>query len=147
MTRYRLHDSLGFRLSRAARIQERRLDQGLRALGLTRLTWCMLLGVGNEDLTRPSDLAEFVGVDRSAISRALRQMERDGLIARGTGRDDARTRAVRLTEKGTDRLARGTPIAIANNAAMQARLGDAEVARLKGLLDRLIEGEPPLPKL
>ena len=144
---YRLHDSLGFRLSRAARIQERRLDQGLRALGLTRLTWCVLLAVGNEGLAQPSDIAEFIGVDRSAISRALGQMETDGLIARCKGPDDGRTRAVALTDKGTGLLARGTPIAVENNAIMHDRLGDADVARLKGLLDRLIEGEPALPQL
>ena len=31
---YRLHDSLGYQLSIAARIQEKRLDDGLKALAL-----------------------------------------------------------------------------------------------------------------
>lgn len=144
---YRLHDSLGFRLSRAARIQERRLDQGLKALGLTRLTWCILLGVGNEGLSQPSDIAAFVGVNRSAVSRALRMMEADGLVSCLKGNGDGRTRSVSLTPKGSDRLAKGSPIAAANNAVMSQRLGDADVAELKALLDALIEGEPALQKL
>ena len=144
---YSLHASLGFRLSRAARIQERRLDEGLKALGLTRTTWCVLLGLGNEGLTRPSELAAFVGIDRTATSRALRTMEADGFIARRTGVGDARTRDVRLPDKGYDAIEQGTPLAEANNAAMSARLGAADEAQLKALLDQLIEGQPSLPKL
>lgn len=144
---YRLHTSLGFRLSRAARIQERRLDEGLRPLGLTRTTWCVLLGLGNEGLTRPSDLARFVGIDRTAISRALRSMEADGFIERAAGTGDKRTRAVRLTDKGLAAIMQGTPLAEDNNAQMSARLNAAEENQLKTLLDQLIEGQPSLPKL
>lgn len=144
---YRLHASLGFRLSRAARIQERRLDEGLKHLGLTRTTWCVLLGLGNEGLTRPSDLAQFVGIDRTATSRALRSMEADGFIERAPGTSDRRTRAVRLTDKGHAAIAAGTPLAQANNAAMSSRLSADEETRLKALLDQLIEGQPSLPKL
>ena len=91
--KYRLNDSLGYRLSRVARIQER----SLRMLGLTRTTWCVLLAVGNEGLSQPSDIAEFIGIDRTATSRALRQMEAGGLIVRAAGDRDGRTRRVRLT--------------------------------------------------
>ena len=61
-TPYRLHQSLGYHLSIAARLQERRLDEQLRMLGLTRTTWCILLAVGNEGLSQPSDIAGFVGI-------------------------------------------------------------------------------------
>ena len=144
---YRLHDSLGFRLSRAARIQERRLDAGLKTLGLTRVTWCVLLAVGNEGLAQPSEIAEFVGIDRTATSRALRQMEARGLISRAAGPGDGRTRSVVLTGPGKAALATGTPLAEANNAAMAERLDPDDVERLKAQLDRLIEGQPALPGL
>ncbi|MEM6826015.1 MAG: MarR family transcriptional regulator [Pseudomonadota bacterium] len=145
--RYRLHDSLGYRISLAARIQERRLDQGLKEIGLTRLTWCILLAVGNEDLNQPSDIAGYLRVDRSAISRALGQMETQDLIARDPGEADGRTRAVRLTELGRERLVQGSPIAVENNAIMAKQLGASDVDELKGLLDTLIEGAPAIPKL
>ncbi|SFP03538.1 MarR family winged helix-turn-helix transcriptional regulator [Tranquillimonas alkanivorans] len=138
---YRLHDSLGYRLSLTSRLQEKRLDEGLRALGLTRITWCVLLAVGNEGLTQPSDIAGFVGIDRTATSRALRQMEADGLISRCTGREDKRTTTVGLTDQGRAALARGTPMAEANNARMDAKLSDAERAELRRLLSKLTEGE------
>ena len=119
---YRLHASLGYQLSLAARIQERRLEEGLRGLGLTRISWCILLAVGNEDLRHPSDIARYVGIDRTATSRALKQMERDDLVQRTAGQDDRRTTSVALTPQGADLLKQGTPLAEANNARMEARL-------------------------
>jgi MarR family transcriptional regulator, transcriptional regulator for hemolysin len=138
---YRLHASLGYHLSRAARVQERRLEEGLRTLGLTRTTWCILLAVGNECLAQPSEIAEFVGIDRTAASRALRRMEADGLISRAAGNGDGRTTEVRLTDLGRARLARGTPMAEANNEIMHARLASGEAEDLKRLLACLTEGE------
>jgi MarR family transcriptional regulator for hemolysin len=111
-----LHTSLGYQLSLASRLQERRMDEGLRGIGLTRTTWCVLLAVGNEALTQPSEIAAFVGIDRTATSRALRQMEEAGLIDRSVGCQedgvgDKRTRTVALTDLGRQRLAEGTSLA------------------------------------
>ncbi len=120
---YHLHDSLGYQLSLAARIQERRLEEGLKSLGLTRTTWCVLLAVGHEGLGQPSDIARFAGIDRTAASRALRRMQGSGLIDRRTGNGDGRTRSVALTDLGANLLKKGTPMAMENNAVMEARLG------------------------
>ena len=141
MALYRLHASLGYNLSLAARLQERRLDDALKSLALTRTSWCILLAVGNEDLHQPSDIARFVGIDRTATSRALRKMEEDGLVARETGRGDRRTTRVSLTALGRQRIGEGTPYAAANNEAMRAKLSDAEHRRLLTLLGKLTEGE------
>lgn len=144
---YRLHASLGYHLSRAARIQERRLDDGLRPFGLTRTTWCVLLALGNEGLTQPSEIADFIGIDRTATSRALRALEERGLIARQTGAADKRTRAVALTPTGKARLVTATPIAIANNAAMAAKLAPGQEAEVIEHLKVLISGEGALKTL
>jgi DNA-binding MarR family transcriptional regulator len=122
-------------------LQERRLEEGLRTLGLTRTTWCILLGVGNEGLKRPSQIAAFVGIDRTATSRALKQMEAENLIERSNGEGDKRTTTVELTEAGRARLEQGAPFAIANNAAMSEKLTESEFADLKRLLGKLTQGE------
>lgn len=134
---YRLHQSLGYHLSIAARMQERRLDEQLRGLGLTRTTWCILLGVGNEGLTQPSDIADFVGIDRTATSRALRQMEDAGLLERSSGTDDRRTRQIRLTARGQAAIRAATPFARGNAEILGARLAPGEEEQLKHLLAKL----------
>ncbi|MDX1820566.1 MAG: MarR family winged helix-turn-helix transcriptional regulator [Alphaproteobacteria bacterium] len=134
---YRLHSSLGYHLSVAARQQERRLDEALKTLGLTRTTWCVLLAVGNEGLSQPSDIAGFVGIDRTATSRALRQMEADGLLARSSGTEDRRTRRVELTEKGCAAITAATPFARANAGVMAEQLAPGEQETLIRLLAKL----------
>ncbi|MDR9485738.1 MULTISPECIES: MarR family winged helix-turn-helix transcriptional regulator [Sediminimonas] len=138
---YRLHASLGYHLSLAARLQERRLDEQLRTLGLTRTSWCILLAVGNEGLCQPSDIASFVGVDRTATSRALRQMEAQGLLARKSGTDDRRTRRVELTDLGRDRIAKATPYARENARKLSSALAEGEEAELMRLLCKLQRAE------
>ena len=139
---YRLHDSLGYHLSLASRLQERRLEEMLRTVGLNRTTWCILLAIANEGLSQPSDIAVFVGIDRTATSRALRGMETDGLVARSSGEEDRRTRRITLTEKGRRAVAQGTPHARENGELMAALLSPAEHAELIRLLDVIIEGTP-----
>ena len=138
---YRLHTSLGYNLSLAARLQERRLDDALKTLGLTRITWCVLLAVGNEGLSKPSAIASFVGIDRTATSRALRGMEADGLIERTGGDGDRRTRRVKLTGLGDSRIEAGTPFAISNNEVMRSKLSEREHKTFLPLLGKLTEGE------
>lgn len=145
---YHLHQSLGYHLSIAARIQERRLDEQLKTLGLTRTSWCILLAVGNENLSQPSDIADFVGIDRTATSRALRQMEDAGLLARSLGTADKRTRRVVLTDKGETAIAKATPMARDNAEQMSALLASGDEKRLIELLTKLHENrETPLKTL
>ncbi|CUH65682.1 Salmolysin [Thalassovita gelatinovora] len=147
-TRYRLHHSLGYHLSIAARLQERQLDENLKTLGLTRTTWCILLAAGNENLAQPSEIAKFIGIDRTATSRALRVMEADGLLARSNGTQDRRTRHVILTDKGRGLIRKGTPFARENAAALSAALSPTEEAELERLLLKLSTAlEGPLKTL
>lgn len=135
--KYRLHHSVAYLLSVTSRQQERRLEDNLKELGLTRITWCVLLAVGNEKLVHPSKIADFVGIDRTAMSRALRQMEAAGMVARTSGEDDRRMTAVQLTPKGVELLQQGTPSAVGNNAVIEECLTQTELAELRKILHKL----------
>ncbi|MAQ84908.1 MAG: transcriptional regulator [Maritimibacter sp.] len=142
---YRLRDSLGYRLTIASRVQQRRLEEKLRPLGLSRLDWVILVAVGYEDLRQPSDIADHVGVDRTAVSRALRRMEEAGLIDRNDGKGDGRTRHVALTETGQRTLADATPLAQANAELIADRLSEGERELLARLLSKLITDDDSRP--
>lgn len=145
---YRLHDALGYRLTVAARRVERRFEAALKTLGLTRITWCVLLAVGEEGHHHPSEIADFIGIDRTATSRALRGMEAAGLITRDGGRNDRRNTRVRLTEIGTGLLDQARPLASASRMATEARLAPGERETLLTLLDKLgPDDDPPLRRL
>jgi len=138
---YHLHDSVLYQLTLTSRVQERRLEEGLRRLGLTRITWCVLLAVENEHLTRPSEIAEFIGIDRTATSRALRGMEAEGWLRRATGQGDRRTTSVALTDAGRALLLRATPIAEENGRHFLAKLARSEATALGRMLRALRTGE------
>lgn len=139
--RYALHDSLGYQATLAARVFERRLEDGLREAGLTRIGWCILLAVEEEGLTAPSDIAAFIGIGRTVASRALRQMEAEGLITRHNGTRDRRTTEVRATAEGMRRLTAALPAGLENNAHFNAKLTAAEREALLRLLSKLRAGE------
>ncbi|MBV1902209.1 MAG: MarR family transcriptional regulator [Marinosulfonomonas sp.] len=146
--KYRLHQSIGYQMSVTSRLQERRLDENLKAIGLTRIYWCILLAVDNEQLVHPSDIAEFVGIDRTATSRALRGMENAGMIARQAGGNDRRMRAVEMTEHGIGLLKQATPFANSSNAVIQKALTAGELIGLRQVLAKLRDIEDkPLPRL
>lgn len=136
-----LRDSLGFKLTRASRTMQHTLEIGLAAHGLTRLSWCVLRSVGDEGLRAPSEIARNLGITRPALSRLLKSMAKDGLIARKLSAEDGRARIVALTEAGAQKLAMCHPLADANTAHFMAKLTPDELAELNRLLDVLMDGE------
>lgn len=135
-------------MSITARLLERGFESRLREIGLTRITWCILLATGPGGLNQPSDIAGFVGIDRTATSRALRQMEDQELIARKGGQDDKRTTRVVLTDKALGLLDRASKFARDNAARFNAKLTSKETADLRALLAKLRSGEDcPLSRL
>ena len=139
--KFALHDSVGHHITRAARVIERRVEEDLRRFGLTRVCWCVLVAVAEEGKKNPSDIASFVGIDRTATSRALRQLENDGLIDREMGREDRRTTEVKLTELGMSQFNAALPICREASFHFHSKLSLAELETLKALLVRLTENE------
>ncbi|MDE0588996.1 MarR family winged helix-turn-helix transcriptional regulator [Halocynthiibacter sp. C4] len=135
---YSLHNSLGYQVSRTARLLERGFETELRRIGLTRLSWCTLLAVENEGLRHPSDIAEFIGIDRTATSRALKGMEEAGLISREkepkTNGGDGRSKLISVTVKGKDLLRIGTEAARANADKFEAKLSESQLEEFLALL-------------
>jgi DNA-binding MarR family transcriptional regulator len=141
--KFGLHDSVGHHISRTARIVERRVEGNLRNFGMTRVEWCVLVAVAEEGKKNPSDIADFVGIDRTATSRALRQLEASGLIDRKMGRDDRRTTEVGLTAKGQAQFNAALPICRAAAMHFHAKLSIDELDTLRALLAKLSADELP----
>jgi MarR family transcriptional regulator, transcriptional regulator for hemolysin len=138
---YALHDSLGYQLTLLSRINERRFEALLAPLGLTRVKWCVLLAVGQEGHQNPSDIAAFIGIDRTATSRALRALEADGQIARIDGTQDKRTTEVSLTDQGRATLAQANAAATENAERINAKLSWYQQKTLVEIIEALMQGE------
>lgn len=145
---YDLHASLGYQMSVTARLLERGFETRLKEIGLTRITWCILLAAGPQRLSQPSDIADFVGIDRTATSRALRQMETAGLIARIGGDKDKRTTFVGLTPDAEHKLEQASQHAQQNAGYFEDKLTKDESNMLRALLVKLrADEDDPLQRL
>lgn len=141
LTKYDLKRSLGYRMTYVARLNERRFEGLIAEHDLTRLAWCVLCALEYEDLSRPSDVADFIGVDRAAISRIIGQMEAKGLITRSLASGDARARSIEITALGRKRLAAGSAAAKDNAAHLRGQLTAEEYAALDAIMTKLMKGD------
>jgi DNA-binding MarR family transcriptional regulator len=90
-------------------------------------------------------LGEVLGMDKMAVSRAVRALELRGRLHRGPDPADGRRIALTITAEGRDLVARIEPSGRAREAALLATLSEAERALLDGLLDRLVAQARSLP--
>jgi DNA-binding MarR family transcriptional regulator len=138
---YALHDRLGYRVSRLARILQSQVERILAPEGLTRMTWLVLTAIGEDRVRTPSALAGYIGITRPASSRLLRRMEAAGHVCRGGGDSDGRSITLALTDRGRAVLARRRPEIDALSARFAAKLDPATYRLLLDGLGRLAEGE------
>lgn len=138
---YRLRDGLGYQVSLLARVMERDFERRLARLEITRLMWCVLPTVGLEGLERPSEIAEHIGVNRTALSRVLKQLEDREFITREPDDADGRSTRVRLTASGRSCLKAALPQSLGTTQHFGTKLSDSELTTFRSLIDKLLSGE------
>lgn len=134
---YRLSESLGYQLSSTARTHERRIETGLARIGLHRVEFTVLVTVGREGRARPSEIAEYLNVEKSTVSRAVRVLEDAGLLIVGQASSDRRVRVLCLTPRGHERMRQGIAVVVAANALIRSALSEAERAQMAAMLGRI----------
>ncbi len=139
--RYDLHNRLGYKLALAARVNDSFLDGMLSGIGLTRQMWCVLIAIGEQNIVQPSDIASYVGINRTAVSRTLRGMEQKGLLKRSSSGLDQRSTDVSLTKQGRKALTASLPMAEKSMTRMREKLSSKEHVQLARLLDKFLDGE------
>jgi DNA-binding MarR family transcriptional regulator len=136
-----LHDRIGYRVARLARLIDARFEERISQFGITRMMWCVLSGAGLEGVTTPSGLADHIGIERSAVSRLLRKMEAMDLIERGDVANDGRGVEIRLTTTGL-RIAREShDFAEEVNEHFAAKLDTDDLERFNRIIDVMSAGE------
>jgi len=138
---YDLHAGPGYRLTLVARKNQQFFETKLNQLGLTRQMWAILIAVGSHNICLPGGISQYIGVNRTSVSRSLRQMERKGFLTRSCGTGDKRTTKVILTATGQKALAASLPMAQAAQDNLRNRLSEREIEQLSTLLDKLLAGD------
>ena len=139
--KYTLHNRLGFKITLLARIMETRLEKQLSEHGVTRLMWCVLRGVGMENVNTPSKLADYVCIARPAVSRLLKTMEERRLLRRSGTSGDKRYTEVELTELGHEKMKACHVLVRHMNEHFAGKLDAGTYEVLMSAIDRLTEDE------
>jgi DNA-binding MarR family transcriptional regulator len=106
------------------------------------LTQLRVLGIVRDRRPRMSDLAAFLGLDKSTLSGLIARAERRGLLTRGTSPEDKRAVVVLITDAGRDLTHRLYEEARDALAPATGRLDPERREQLAQLLEPLLA--PPL---
>ncbi len=121
---------------------ERRLDHSLGAIrGISLAEYRLLRALGDAPNSQASrvDLAEAVGLTPSGVTRALRPMEKLGIVSTLKSKRDARLAIAALTPAGRDLLSDASGVVDDAMKTMARRLPDdgQGIAELLGFLDNI----------
>lgn len=101
------------------------------------LTQLRLLGILRDRRPRMSDLARFLGLDKSTMSGLVERAERRDLVARGRAQEDGRAIEVFITPTGRELGEQLRDEIRSALAPMVTALADGDRDDAKGLLDVL----------
>ena len=123
-------------VQRAARALARHFDEAFRPLNLTNGQFSLLMSLNRPEPAAMGAVAEFLAMDRTTLTAALKPLVRRKLIRIVANPKDARARLVQLTASGKALLARAVPIWRASHATIEKDLG-RPAAALKDELRQL----------
>ncbi|GJF31477.1 hypothetical protein KNE206_41770 [Kitasatospora sp. NE20-6] len=106
------------------------------------LTQLRVLGILRDRRPRMSDLAAFLGLDKSTLSGLVDRAERRGLLARGPSPEDKRAVVVMITDAGRDLVQRLHEDVRGALAPATGRLEPQQRRQLAELLEPVLT--PPL---
>lgn len=115
---------------RAARTLARRFDRAFQHLGLTNGQFSLMMPLNAPHAPTLGQLAEFLAMDRTTLTAALKSLERRGLVKVEFDTQDRRTRRLFLTAAGKGLLRAAIPIWRAEHATLEAALSKSSAAKL-----------------
>jgi DNA-binding MarR family transcriptional regulator len=125
------------RLRRATRALTQLYDDAMAPSGLRVTQFSLLRALERDGPARISDLAARTLLDRTALSRNLDPLIERQLVAVTPGHDDARTREIALTAKGTHALKRAQPYWKRAQEDVARRIGQPKLDALITILAEL----------
>ena len=106
---HNLQNCACFNVRKSARVITKHYDDALQSLELKPTQFTILAVLSSVEAITMTDLADYMILDRTTLTRNLRPLEKQGMINTGTG-EDRRTRMISLSKKGLDKLKKAIPL-------------------------------------
>jgi DNA-binding MarR family transcriptional regulator len=134
-----LDNAIGYWVHRVYQASRNELYRAFRAHGLdiTPEQWAILLSLWERDGRTQRELGEATFRDAPTMSRMIDSLERQGLVKRRNDDDDARARAVWLTDAGKKIKKQLVPAARGIVERLTAGIDEADMATTRDALRRM----------
>ena len=106
---HNLQNCACFNVRKSARVLTKHYDDALQSLELKPTQFTILAVLSGVDTITVTDLADYMILDRTTLTRNLRPLEKQGMIQASAG-EDRRTRMISLTKKGLNKLEAAIPL-------------------------------------
>ena len=135
----RAPSSVGFLLSQVGIHASRRFAERLAELPLQPPLFRVLNVVDAAEGLSQQAIAEAIQAPASRMVAIVDELEESGLVERRPQAGDRRVRALYLTDKGREVLAKGRRIAAEHEAELTRGMSEADRKRLVSLLGKIVE--------
>ncbi|MDB5968379.1 MAG: transcriptional regulator [Hydrocarboniphaga sp.] len=116
----------GFLIHDVTRLGHQIFDEHIKPLvGITRPQWWLLISLTNRDSHTMTqvELARLLDIGKVALGKMVDRLEAKGFVVRTTDNEDRRSKSVRLTQKGEERIRHAEEIE--NELSLRFMLGIA----------------------
>lgn len=142
-----LDDHAGYWLRFVSNHVSHSFSQKVEAQGVTVAEWVVLREMFEAGATKPSQLADTIGMTRGAVSKLIERLHRKKLAARSTADGDRRFQTVQLTAAGKRLVPALARLADENDHEFFGHLSPEEKGALVTLLQDIVrrQGWKDLP--
>jgi len=125
-------------VQRAARALARHFDDVFRPVGITGGQYSLLMSL-NRPAPTITDTADFLAMDRTTLTAALKPLERRKLVAVKVDAKDRRLRRLELTPAGRSVLAKAYPLWCQAHGDLEASVSPSGAGPLRNDLGRVVK--------
>ena len=123
-------------LRRAANTVSNIYDKFLMSTDLSVNQFSLILNLNRLGVCSVSDLAAYIGLERTTVVRTIKPLIDRGLIT-DIASDNQRNRSLTLTEAGKEKIEKGLPLWENAQNFIKEHLGDEKVKILYSILEEL----------
>jgi DNA-binding MarR family transcriptional regulator len=126
-----MHHCNAFAVRRAARIVTQFYERHMSLAGVTSAQFSIVSALRHEPGMTTSALAEALGMERTTLVRALKPLQRDGLVVFTAQATQSRSLSLALSAKGGRKYDQALPHWLAAQREFEARVGKERAKTLR----------------
>lgn len=125
-------------LRRLANVVTNKYDEYLEEIGLTVNQYSLLVNIEQLKTCSVSDLANYVGLERTTLVRTLKPIF-DKKLIEDISNSNQRNRKIQITQKGIEILHRGKPLWQKAQIEIENKLGENNIKVLSEIFLKLVD--------